>query len=106
MHGFALALIALTVSLFTVTLALAAVGFISYMASTLAAIIWEKWELLSSTTTCNPALFSDVQHVCSEMLRLINDTVDDELIGVIFLLITLAFLLLADQHFGYEYVGT
>jgi len=105
MHGFAWVIIGLTIGLFLRDLALYAIAFWSYLICTVTGVVWEKWELISGTTVLRPELFSTVQQATTEGLRLLNDTVDDIQLGVIFLLITLALLLAADRHFGYEYIG-
>jgi hypothetical protein len=106
MHGVALMLIGMTVDLGLSTLSLGWVGLISFASTTGFAVGWEKYELLRGITILRPENFATVAQAVFEAMRLLNDTVDDILVGLVFLVATLCILLVLDAHFGYEYVGT
>jgi hypothetical protein len=105
MHGMALMLIGLTVDLVFESLSLGWVGLLSYGITTGIAVLWEKYELLRGITILRPEAFPTVQAAVFEAKRLLNDTVDDILWGLAFLCLTFIALLIADHHFGYEYVN-
>jgi hypothetical protein len=103
MHGLALILVGLTVNLGCKSLNVWKEGLISYVVSFSAAVGWEKWEILAGITTLRPELFNTVQQVTTEAMRLITDTVDDILVGFVFMTIFMACILAFDHHFNYEY---
>jgi len=69
-----------------------------------AAIIWEWWEIWAGVTTLRPELFATIEQATSEGMRLITDTVNDILVGAVFLWAFLIVISLLDHHFGFEYV--
>lgn len=104
MHGFALMLIGGTVNLFSKSLNPWKEAWFTFVFGLLPGILWEKWELLVGITILKPELFDTVQQATIEAMQLLNDTVDDILVGLIFLSLTVIVLVLADRHFGFEYV--
>jgi hypothetical protein len=102
-HGFALILVGLSVNLACKSLNVWKEGLISFVVAVGAAVGWEKWEILTGITGLNPDSFSTVAQAATEGMRLITDTVDDILVGFVFMTIFMVAILVLDHHFNYEY---
>jgi hypothetical protein len=104
MHGVANGMILLTIDLFFASFSPAGL-FAALIATTWIENLWEVWEINVGITTCNPALFSSVQHCCQEAIHTVIDQQFDVMFGFGFACLIMVALWLLDRHFGYEYIG-
>jgi len=103
LHGFGGFWLGWTIALAGVTFTMGWYLFSSFGSVVGIVLAWEKWELATHVTQCAATNFGSIAQVCDEMLRLINDTVNDIVGGVIGLTLALLLLYVVDKRSGYEH---
>ena len=103
MHGMALVVVFLTIDLASKDLNVWKAGLIAFVGTIGFAVGWEKWELTKGVTILKPELFGSIEQLATEAMRLLNDTVDDILVGLIFLVVTMIIVMALDKCFNYTY---
>ena len=103
MHGMALIVVFLTIDLPSKDLNVWKAGLIAFVGTIGFGVGWEKWELAKGVTILKPESFGSTEQLATEAMRLLNDTVDDILFGLIFLIATMIIVMVLDKYFNYTY---